>query len=86
MHKCVCLYICFLDGRILPRNAQISISIHHEPPVLVNEFYVFHLSVKNDEVNKIDNVKLTVMLKEGQEQFIHDSSKLKFLFYFILFI
>lgn len=65
----------FFHNRILPRNAQISINIHHEPPVLVNEFYVFYLTIKNDEVNKIDNVKLTVALKEGQEQFVHDSSE-----------
>lgn len=65
-------------NRILPRNAQISIDIDHEPPVLVNEFYAFHLTITNDEVNKIDNVKMAVALKEGQEQFIHESSKFTF--------
>ncbi|KFM58453.1 hypothetical protein X975_10524, partial [Stegodyphus mimosarum] len=61
---------------ILPRSAQISISIDHQPPVLINEFYVFSLTIVNDEINKIDNVMLSVYLNEGQEQFVHESTHL----------
>ncbi|GFT33359.1 trafficking protein particle complex subunit 11 [Nephila pilipes] len=61
---------------ILPRNAHITIDILHQPPALINEFYVFRLSVTNDEISKISNVLLNVSLKEGQEQFVHESTHL----------
>ncbi|GIX72364.1 trafficking protein particle complex subunit 11 [Caerostris extrusa] len=61
---------------ILPRNAHISIKIDHQPPALINEFYVFRLSITNDEISKINNVILIVGLKEGQEQFVHESTHL----------
>ncbi|KAF8778895.1 Trafficking protein particle complex subunit 11 like protein [Argiope bruennichi] len=61
---------------ILPRNAHITINIEHQPPALINEFYVFRLSVTNDEISKISNVVLNVSLKEGQEQFVHESTHL----------
>ncbi|GBN36719.1 Trafficking protein particle complex subunit 11, partial [Araneus ventricosus] len=61
---------------VLPRNAHITIDIEHQPPALINEFYVFRLSVTNDEISKISNVILNVGLKEGQEQFVHESTHL----------
>ncbi|KAG8179574.1 hypothetical protein JTE90_016141 [Oedothorax gibbosus] len=62
--------------QILPRNARIGIEIDHQPPALINEFYVFRLAITNDEITRIDNVVLNVSLKEGQEQFIHESTHL----------
>ncbi|XP_054725000.1 trafficking protein particle complex subunit 11-like [Uloborus diversus] len=63
-------------AKILPRNAQITIDVEHQPPVLINEFYDFYVSIVNDEISKIENVKLSVSLKEGQEQFIHETTHL----------
>lgn len=61
---------------IIPRNALVRIEISHEPPALIDEFYAFTLNITNEEISNIDNVHLSVMLKEGQEQLVHVSTHL----------
>ncbi|XP_042908520.1 trafficking protein particle complex subunit 11 [Parasteatoda tepidariorum] len=66
--------IPLFHASVLPRNAHITIDVDHTPPVLINEFYAFNLSITNDEISQIENVVINVGLKEGQEQFVHENT------------
>jgi len=47
--------------RLLSRPAIMTISVNHEPPALVNEYYVIKVIVKNDEDKEISKVQWVII-------------------------
>lgn len=45
--------------RIVPRKAKLDVTIQHEPPCLLNEFYMLRLEMTNMEDADIDDMKLS---------------------------
>ena len=59
---CVCMNPTYVknwlfDDRIEPRKSCMDITLSHEQPSLVNEFYKLVITVKNKEATTIKNVQ-----------------------------
>jgi len=52
---------------ICARESQVDVSLLHEPPSLVNEFYLIKVFIVNNENCEISDVTLSAGLKEGQD-------------------
>ena len=65
--------------RICARPAKLSMSLSHQPPCLVNEFYVLHLEIEYEEEVTVSNAHLSLGLKEGQDTQLEKSSESSFL-------
>ncbi|GAB6030246.1 Trafficking protein particle complex subunit 11, variant 2 [Chamberlinius hualienensis] len=57
----------FSNVHILPRESHLKLSIDHEPPSLVNEFYPLNISLLNCEPNAIESVTLSTSSGESLE-------------------
>ncbi|XP_066936238.1 trafficking protein particle complex subunit 11-like [Clytia hemisphaerica] len=45
---------------ILPRDSLISMSVHHDAPALVDEYYPLTVTITNTESDKINNTRLKI--------------------------
>lgn len=55
------LYQCyvklFFHFSVLPRSAKVELTIKHDEPVLVDEFYIFNIFIENKEDVTICNTR-----------------------------
>ncbi|ESO93952.1 hypothetical protein LOTGIDRAFT_209465 [Lottia gigantea] len=53
--------------KILPRSAKLNLSLVHQSPSLLNEFYPVHINICNEEENAIQSVNLYIALENEHE-------------------
>ncbi|XP_076446039.1 trafficking protein particle complex subunit 11-like [Babylonia areolata] len=58
--------------RVTPRQALVQLSVDHQSPCLINEFYCITVTITNAEDTSIHNAKLSFGLQKDQE--IYDST------------
>nr|KAG5709256.1 hypothetical protein BaRGS_018008 [Batillaria attramentaria] len=55
--------------RVTAREAQLSLTVEHQSPCLVNEFYSILVTVTNTEAADIHKARLFLGLQQGQDRF-----------------
>lgn len=55
-------------ARIVPRKSFLDITLQHNPPCLVNEFYAVTVDIQNNEKTVITDVRLQIGLRESENQ------------------
>jgi len=54
-----------ISAKIEPNPPKVKLDIQHDPPCLVNEFYVLKVTITNEECNMVTNLALDISLAES---------------------